>query len=72
MEEEDTKESVKELNAISHDEDEDAREALEELEEINDFFGLKRMDDDDMKVERLVYSINLTNLPGIYDIWIKF
>ena len=42
------------------------------MEEINDFFGLKRMDDDDMKVERLVYSINLTNLPGIYDIWIKF
>ena len=71
MEEEDTKESVKELNAISLDE-EDAREALEELEEINDFFGLKRMDDDDMKVERLVHSINLTNLPGIYDIWIKF
>ena len=72
MEEEDIKESVKELNAISLDEDEDAREALEEEEEINDFFGLKRMDDDDMKVERLVFSINLTNLPGIYDIWIKF
>ena len=52
MEEEDIKESVKELNAISHDGDEDAREALEEEEEINDFFGLKRMDEDDMKVER--------------------
>ena len=52
VEEEDIKESVKELNAISHDGDEDAREALEEEEEINDFFGLKRMDEDDMKVER--------------------
>ena len=72
MEEEDIKESVKEPNAISHEEDEDAREALEELEEIDDFFGLKRMDDDDVKVERFVYRSPLTNLPGIYDIRIKF
>ena len=50
MEDDENKETVQEQLHIGHDGDNDDMDAVEDLEEMNDFFGLKKIEDTDVKV----------------------